>query len=309
MRIFITGASGFLGSHLAAELLDRDHAVGVLVRPKTVPWRLAEFRDRLTVVEGSLDDLATLRERVRSFAPDAVVHMAWRGVGNTERNSTAQARNVPDAVDMADLAASVGAGIFVGAGSQAEYGPYDRVIREEDVARPTTLYGIAKLAAGLMAGQVCAERHMRFAWLRIFSTYGAKDADHWLIPSMIRTLRSGAHMALTACEQQWGFLHVYDAAAAFRLVLENEAAQGIYNLGSPEALTLRETVTRLRDLIDPGAQLGFGEVPYRPDQVMVLSADISRLSALGWRPHVTLDRGLRGTVAWYDAAQPGKTDR
>src|ERR1700760_307251 len=106
MRVFITGASGFLGCHLAAELLDHHHEVGVLVRPDTTPWRLAEFRDRLTVVNGSLDDLVALREQVRSFAPDAVVHMAWRGVGNTERNSPVQARNVPDAVEIADLAAA-----------------------------------------------------------------------------------------------------------------------------------------------------------------------------------------------------------
>src|ERR1700742_2361956 len=121
MRIFITGASGFLGCHLAAELLDRDHVVGVLLRPDTTAWRLAEIRDRLTVVNGSLDDLTALGEQLRAFAPDAVVHMAWRGVGNTERNSTVQARNVPDALDLVDMAAAAGARIFVGAGSQAEY--------------------------------------------------------------------------------------------------------------------------------------------------------------------------------------------
>jgi UDP-glucose 4-epimerase len=303
MRIFVTGASGFLGSYLVAELLDHNHVVGVLLRPDSTPWRLDEFRDRLKVVEGSLDDLAALRDPLRSFAPEAIVHMAWRGVGNAERNSAIQARNVPDTVDMVDLAAEVGAEVFIGAGSQAEYGPYDRAIREDDVARPTTLYGIAKLAAGLMAGQACAKRRMRFAWLRIFSTYGAKDADYWLIPSMIRTLRSGAHMALTPCEQRWGFLHARDAATAFRLALTNTTARGVYNLGSPDAPSLRETVTQLRDLIDPSAALGFGEVAYRPDQVMVLSADVSRISALGWQPEVVLDQGLRETLAWYDAVQ------
>jgi nucleoside-diphosphate-sugar epimerase len=309
MRIFITGASGFLGCHLAAELLNHDHVVGALVRPTTVPWRLTEFRERLTIVEGSLDDLAALREPLRSFAPDAVVHMAWRGVGNAECNSAVQARNVPDTVDVVSLAGEAGAKVFVGAGSQAEYGPYDRAIREQDITRPTTLYGIAKLASGLMAGQVCTERRMRFAWLRVFSTYGAKDADHWLIPTMIRTLRSGAHMALTSCEQRWGFLHARDAAAAFRLVLTNETARGVFNLGSPDAPPLRETVTRLRDLVDPGATLGFGEVPYRPDQVMVLSSDMSRLAALGWRPTVALGQGLRETVDWYDAARLAKQGR
>jgi nucleoside-diphosphate-sugar epimerase len=257
----------------------------------------------VNVIAGSLDNLTALRDPLRQFEPQVVVHLAWRGVGNLDRNTSIQARNIPDTVDLVDLAAQAGAKTFIGAGSQAEYGPYDRAIREDDVPRPTTLYGMAKLAAGSMAGQRCTEHRIRFLWMRIFSTYGPKDAEYWLIPSVIRALRSESHLALTRCEQVWGFLHARDAAAGFGVALAREDARGIFNLGSPEAPPLRETVLRLRDMIDASANLGFGEVPYRPDQVMVLKADVSRLSALGWRPEVSLDHGLRETVAWYDATQ------
>jgi nucleoside-diphosphate-sugar epimerase len=276
------------------------------LRPGTRPWRLASILDRLTVIEGALENMTALGNRLRSFAPDAVVHMAWRGVGSSERNSADQARNIVDAVALAELAADAGATIFVGAGSQAEYGPYDRVIVESDVARPTTTYGIAKLASGLMVERRCAERGLRFAWLRIFSIYGPKDAESLLIPSVIRTLRADRHMALTLCEQRWGFLHGRDAAAAVRLVLATPAARGIYNLGCPDAPPLHDTVKRLRELIGAG-ELGFGEVPYRPDQVMVLAADVTRLEALGWRAMVGLDQGLRETLAWHDAAAQSAT--
>ncbi|UPK38603.1 NAD(P)-dependent oxidoreductase [Bradyrhizobium sp. 186] len=304
MRIFVTGATGFLGSYVAEDLVAQGHDVAVLLRPGTRPWRLAPVLDRLTVIEGALDDPAALGTGLHSFAPDAVVHMAWRGVGNSERNSGDQARNIVDAVELAELAAEAGATIFLGAGSQAEYGPYDRAIAESDVARPTTLYGIAKLASGLMTERRCAERELRFAWLRIFSTYGPKDGEAWLIPNLIRTLRADGHMALTACEQRWGFLHARDAAAAVRLVLGSPVAQGVYNLGSPDAPQLRDTVMRLHELIGAG-ELGFGEVPYRPDQVMVLAANMARLEALGWRPMVGLDQGLRETLAWHEAAEQG----
>ena len=154
-----------------------------------------------------------------------------------------------------------------------------------------------------MAGLVAAQAGMRFAWLRIFSTYGPKDADTWLIPSMIRTLKRGERMSLTGCEQRWGFLHARDAAAAFRRVITDPAASGVFNLGSPQAPPLRTTVETLRDLVDPKAELGFGDDPYRPDQVMTLQADIRRLSALGWKPEVALADGLRETVAWYADAE------
>jgi nucleoside-diphosphate-sugar epimerase len=301
MRVFVTGASGFLGTYLVADLVARGHEVAVLLRPESAFWRLDEAHARLHVIPGSLEELNGLRGPLAAFAPEAVVHMAWRGVAGADRNNPVQAANVADTVGLVELAAEAGAKVFVGAGSQAEYGPYDRAIREDDIPRPTTLYGIAKLAAGSMAMRLCEERGLRAAWLRIFSTYGPKDADYWLIPSMIRNLRSGQHMALTACQQRWGFLYARDAASAFRLAITHDAASGIFNVGSPEAPPLRETVTRLRDLVDPGAALGFGELAYRPDQVMILAADVSRMLALGWKPEVSLDEGLRETVNWHDA--------
>lgn len=303
MRIFVTGASGFLGSYLVADLQEGGHEVAVLFRPESASWRLAEAYGGVHVIPGALEHLGGLREPLGVFAPEAVVHMAWRGVAGSDRNSPVQATNVADTVALVELAAEAGAKIFVGAGSQAEYGPYDRAIREDDTPRPTTLYGMAKLAAGSMALRLAEERGLRAAWLRIFSTYGPKDADYWLIPSMIRNLRSGQHMALTACEQRWGFLHARDAAAAFRLAVTHADARGIFNVGSPDAPPLRETVTRLRDLVDPDASLGFGELAYRPDQVMVLAADVSRMLALGWKPEVPLDEGLRETVNWHDATK------
>ncbi|RXH29776.1 GDP-6-deoxy-D-lyxo-4-hexulose reductase [Bradyrhizobium nanningense] len=303
MRIFVTGASGFLGSHLVTDLVARGHEVAVLLRPAGAVWRLREVHDRLHVIPGALEQPDGLRGPLEAFVPDAVVHMAWRGVAGNDRNSPVQAANVVDTVGLAELAAEAGARIFVGAGSQAEYGPYDRAIREDDVPRPTTLYGMAKLAAGSMAISLCEERGLRAAWLRIFSTYGPKDAEHWLIPSMIRKLRSGQHMALTACEQRWGFLHARDAASAFRLAITHDGASGLFNVGSADAPPLRETVTRLRDLVRPDAALGFGELAYRSDQVMVLAADVSRMLALGWKPEVQLDEGLRETVDWHDATK------
>lgn len=303
MRILLTGATGFLGSYVAADLIAGGHDVAVLQRPQSDSWRLAPLRERLAIVIGTLGDIPGLRPALEAFRPEGIVHLGWEGVGNMDRDKPVQARNVPHTLELAALAADVGARAFIGAGSQAEYGPYHRAIGEEDIPRPTTLYGMAKLAAATMAGHLCEQRQLRFAWLRIFSTYGPKDADYWLIPSLIRTLRKGQRMPLTACGQKWGFLHARDAATAFRIVLTNESATGIFNLGSPDAASLKEVVTRVRDLVNPTAELGFGDIAYRPDQVMVLSAKIERLWALGWRPTVPLDEGLRETVEWYAAQQ------
>src|ERR1700687_5960434 len=303
MRIFVTGATGFLGSYLVADLIGHGHDVAVLLRPGADPWRIAGSLSRLTAIAGDFAQVDSLRGPLSTFQPEAVAHLAWRGVGNTDRNSPIQAQNIPDTLDLAAVSIEAGARVFVGAGSQAEYGRYSRAIRESDIPRPTTLYGRAKLAADAMAGQLCAERGARFAWLRIFSTYGPMDAPHWLIPSMIRTLKQGKRMPLPRCEQRWGFLHARDAASAFRLALTRDDAEGVFNLGSSEAPPLHERVTTLRDLVNSNAELGFGDIPYRPDQVMILQADVRRLEALGWRPQIGLEEGLSETVTWYNAHQ------
>lgn len=302
MRVFITGATGFIGAHLAEALVRDRHDVALLLRSTSQSWRLDSVREKVTIIHGELGGEGDWREAVAAFAPDAIAHMAWRGVGGADRNSPIQAENVLDAVDLVQLAVHVGAKAFVGAGSQAEYGPYQRVISESDQTNPTTLYGMAKRAAGEMCGLLAAEKGLRFTWLRIFSTYGPKDADYWLIPSFIRTLRSGQRMALTKAEQRWGFLHVRDAADAFKLAVTSDKAHGLYNVGSPDAPLLRDTMQTLRSLVNPAAELGFGDVPYRPDQVMVLQADVARLTRLGWAPKVTLEDGLAETVRWYDRA-------
>ncbi len=301
MRVLVTGATGFLGSFLLQELLERGHEVAAVIRPGSNIWRIIEIQERIRLLVGSLDDISGLRKPIADFAPDAIAHLAWWGVRNADRNSPAQTRNIGSTVELAALAAEVGTKVFVGAGSQAEYGQYNRAIREDDAARPTTLYGMAKVASATMSAELCGQKGLRFAWVRLFSTYGPKDHDHWLIPQLIRALKARQRMPLTKAEQLWGFLHVRDAACGIRTVIESEAGSGVFNLGSPEAPPLRETIFKIRDLVDPAGELGFGEIPYRTDQVMVLKADVTRLQSLGWRPRVDLQSGLQEVVSWYDA--------
>ncbi len=303
MKIFVTGATGFLGSHLINDLIEHDHEVAVLLRHGSDTWRIRELLPRVKIIPGDLGSLETASNEIAAFGPEAVAHLAWRGVGNIDRNSPTQAQNIADCVNLAAKLIDLGISAFVGAGSQAEYGPYPRAITEDDLPHPTTLYGHAKLASYAMTSELCRQRGTRFAWLRIFSTYGPKDAPSWLVPSLIRTLSEGKRMALTACEQRWGFLHARDAASAFRLALTRRQASGLYNLGSSDAPPLQQTVSAIRDLVNPFAELGFGEVPYRPDQVMVLQADMRRLQSLGWKQEVEIHEGLSETVAWFNASK------
>jgi nucleoside-diphosphate-sugar epimerase len=146
-----------------------------------------------------------------------------------------------------------------------------------------------------------------YAWLRLFSSYGPDDDPSWLIPYLVRTLLAGEKPRLTRAEQVWDYIHVADAAAAIIATLD-AGVTGIFNLGSGEARPLRGIVEFLRDAIDPSLPLGFGEVAYRPDQVMHLESDVGALrAATGWAPRVPLEQGLAEVIAWHRATQRDAT--
>ncbi|QXX76667.1 NAD(P)-dependent oxidoreductase [Methylovirgula sp. HY1] len=298
-RILITGATGFIGARIAERLHEHGHQLALLVRDPRTTDRAAAIYGQCDLIVGDLGSPALYIDALRGFRPDTLLHAAWSGVAGADRNDPRQIVNIAATADL--LEAAIGAGIesFIGLGSQAEYGPQNSKLNEEAAVEPTTLYGHSKRAACRVTEAICRLRQLRHTWLRVFSIYGPRDNPNWLIPSLIAKLNRGEIPELTKCEQIWDFLYIDDAVDAVVAVLENPAAAGIYNLGSGQARPLRETVMLLRDIVRPGAELGIGCLPYRPDQVMHLEADMTRLSdATGWQPKTDLQTGLQATVEW-----------
>jgi UDP-glucose 4-epimerase len=305
MRVLLTGATGFVGSHVLARLMrDGEHSVAVVLRAGSARWRIAELLGRVHVIEGDLAQPAELAEPVGRFGPEAVLHLAWGHVADRERSPLLQIDNVRDTVELVALAHSVGARHFLGTGSQAEYGSCPYRIDERQPTRPSTPYGTAKLCAGLLAEQMCRSLGMRFAWLRLFSAYGPMDLPTTMISTVGRALLSGERPVTTRGDQAWDYVYVADAAEAIHGVLNEPSASGVFNLGSGRVQTIRSVIERLRDLIRPGAELGLGELAYGPDQLMHLEADVERLRhSIGWDAVTDLDTGLSHTVAWLRRVQ------
>ncbi len=266
MRCLVTGASGFLGSHLVRELLECGHSFTVLLRTGSDAERLQDCLSQVSIVRGSLQDLTALSQFLRNSPVDATFHLVWSGVISAARNNTTQITdNVNGSLDLWDVLRATGCSTFIGADSQAEYGPYSGILHENLPTAPVTAYGSSKLALCILLKQLCALSKMRFVWLRLLSAYGPGDDESHMVPSLIRALLRDEKPALTAGEQIWDFLYVTDAASGFCAVLEGDV-DGIFNLGSGSAVVLREFIAKVRGCIDPSLLLGIGEVPYRSDQ-------------------------------------------
>lgn len=300
-RVIVTGASGFIGAAAVRRLLRDGSSVLALVRPGTDRWRLAPLGgERLSVAEWDLSravearSVDELRAIFREFRPEGVLHAGWIGVRGPSRDEPGQTLNVAITVELVRAAGSAGARRFVGLGSQAEYGPSDRAIGEEECPRPATMYGAAKLAAGHLCVALSDRLGLSAAWVRVFSVYGPGERRGALVPDLIRALSAGTPFPLTSCEQRWDYLYEDDAADALARLLGADRARGFFNLASGVARPLSWAVDVIRAQVAPGAELLVGQVPGRPPSIV---ADVSRLrAAIGWEPLTPFEEGVRRTA-------------
>jgi nucleoside-diphosphate-sugar epimerase len=300
VRLFITGASGFVGAATLDAALQAGHEVAAPVRPGSLAKRLAPFEGRYRRLSLDLRDEAGAAGAMAEFRPDAILHLAWWGVANSARFDRRQMTdNIEAACGLTEAAAAAGARAFIGVGSQGEYGASAQM-SEDALPRPTSLYGAAKVAAFFLTRRLAEQAGLRHAWLRLFSVYGPGDNDGWLIPMLITEMLAGRRPRTTLGTQSWDWLHVDDVARAILAVAVTPTAEGLFNLGSGRAIPVRSAIERIRDLAAPEMELKFGEIPFRPDQVMHMQADISRLTAAtDWTPQIGIEEGLASTVAWY----------
>ncbi len=296
----LTGATGFIGSAVLAELIERGARPVVLLRAGSDRRRIASLGGGFkTITLERLDDVPVIAQ-LSQHQPKVFIHCAWRGVFGQERNTEYQvSENIPLTLETVKLAAACGCRQWIGLGSQAEYGNPNRVVDESAPICPTTIYGKAKLAAGIAALALCEARGLAGAWLRVFSTYGPGDHPQWFVPYVIHEFLCGRAPRVTRCEQRWDYLFVKDAARAIVSVADG-GTDGVFNVGSGTASRLRQVVEIIRCELGTPLEADFGAIAYRPHQVIHLQADITKLAAAtGWQPQVSLQEGLRETVSWY----------
>jgi nucleoside-diphosphate-sugar epimerase len=295
--LFVTGAGGFVGAATVRAALTAGHEVHALVR-RSGAMRLAGLKGDLHIHVADLADGDAISAILNKAKPEIVVHPAWEGVGGALRAGDVQFENIRTTVALIDASIAAGVCKFVGFGSQAEYGRFDRRISEEDLPCPFLLYGAAKLSAMQLTRQRAQEAGMAFAWLRLFAVFGPGDNGNWLIPSVAAQLMQGIAPKCTAGTQKTDYLHIDDAAAATLAVAVTDEATGIFNLCSDAPVAVRAIIERLRDLAAPGLQLNFGEVPFGPNQIMHMEGDNSRLKVTtGWAPRIHVLDGLADVVA------------
>lgn len=302
MRAVITGATGAVGMALISELISRNIEVLVLLRQGS---RNADAIPESPLVKKLTCPLDRISELFIGGARyDAFFHLGWAGTVSDARDDVAlQLKNAVYTIDAVELAARLGCSVFIGAGSQAEYGRVTLPLTESTPTFPQSAYGVAKLCAGQMSALACRRLGIRHVWARILSVYGPYESKNSLISYAINQLLDGKSTEFTACEQTWDFLYSADAAKALVSLALCQSAEGVYCLASGSSRPLGEYIKIIGEMIDREAVLGFGEIPYSKEQVMYLAASIDKLVRdTGYKPETSFEEGIAHTIRFYRGA-------
>ncbi len=298
----LTGPTGAIGIALTANLAARGVDTYVICRPDSPRNERIKKHPCIHKIECDLTEISKL-PKLLGKRIEAFFHLAWVGKQDSRNRMDMylQNRNISLTLDTAYAAKALGVKVFVGAGSQAEYGRIDGVIHPNSPVNPISGYGMAKLCAGQMTRVLCREWGIRHIWPRIVSVYGINDAPKTLVSTIISTLQRGESPQLTAGEQSWDYLYAGDAAEAFYLMAEKGRDGAVYVLGSGKTRKLKEFMLDIQGLINKDIPLGLGKIPYLSDQAMHLQADIENLQRdTGWQPKTDFITGIKEVLNYIN---------
>lgn len=303
----ISGASGMIGTALAQQCAAAGEEVLAICHRASDRNRILREIPGVEVWEADLSEYAGLAGRPWTKKYDTFYHLAWAGTTGQARNDMVlQTDNIRWTLDAVELAHRMGCGVFVGAGSQAEYGRYQepvgsRPLDSRTPAFPETGYGMAKLCAGQMSRVSCETRGIRHIWARVLSVYGPHGGQDMITMALNKLLR-GEHVSFTAGEQIWDYLYSDDAAFAMRLMAEKGITGKTYVLCGGQSRPLKDYLYKMYDIVCEemrrrgrrAGTIGMGELPYGAGQLMRLSGDITELRRdTGFAAQVSFEEGIR----------------
>jgi UDP-glucuronate 4-epimerase len=306
--ILVTGAAGFIGSHLAEALVDDGRPVRA-VDAFTDTYSPELKRDNvaavsrspnLELVPGDLarDDLHDLLEDV-----DAVVHLAGEpGVPASwgTRFATYVERNIIATQRLLEAASAAGVSRFVYASSSSIYGPAHRPVVESALPRPLSPYGASKLAGEVLVGAYAQQRKLSTVSLRYFSVYGPRQRPDMAAHRFIEALLDHRPLPIYGDGRQArDFTYVADVVAATSAALTASVPAGsVLNIARGEPVEVRDLIAVLADEL--GVEPHLEPRPERAGDALRTEgcADAAR-RVLRWEPVTDLRSGLRPQVAWH----------
>lgn len=305
VRTLVTGASGFIGSHLVRRLISEKadvYAAERYVSTLKTP-RLADIWGELTILEANLRDFKTLQAQVKRADPDVVFHLgAYTHVGRSfEHADEAVQTNIQGTVNMLHALEGLDFDRFIHTGTSEIYGNCPVPFTEDMQVTPVSPYSISKYAGENFARLYHSAYGYPVVLLRPFNAYGPRQSPNRIIPEAIVSALKGEDFAMTEGKQTREFNYVDDLVDGFIAAAQSKKAEGeIINLGCGEEYSMRDIVEKVLHHMGDPVKAQPGAIPYRPAEVWRMYCDNTKAKKLlDWEPKTTIDDGLAKTINWF----------
>lgn len=297
--MLVTGAAGFIGTHLVKRLLAENLEVAVVVRNKE---KSGNYYPEAKVRHINVDilDFNKLSKAIKSFSPGVVYHLAgirpmgisWAAVQQAYQTNFNGTMNLLRSLQEVDCQS------IVAIGSIAEYGLSSPPYKEQQALQPRTIYGSSKAAASqlaVLAGQLF---NMPVTILRPSLVYGPGQGEKMFLSQLIKALSNGRSFSMTEGEQYRDFIFIDDLIECIWLASNTDRASGlIYNVGSGQSITLREAAFIVANIMGKTNLLRIGAIPYPKGEQFAYCVDINRAKqVLGWTPKISFEEGIKRTI-------------
>jgi nucleoside-diphosphate-sugar epimerase len=304
-KIFVTGATGFIGRHLVHRLQDEGYSVGALVRPSSISQKTGRIKG-VSYFHGDIRNYEEIKTAFSVFEPDAIIHLVTYYVvlHRADEIGVMIDTNVKGTINLLEAAKESGeVQLFINTSSTQVYAQKKRRLKEEDTIKPQSLYAVTKLHAEEACSYYADVFQLPCVTLRLFPPYGPGDHEQRLIPYVIGSILKNIPPNLTTGKQEWDFVYVDDIVNAYLAVIKSypfKDDHAIFNIGTGEAVSIRSLVEKIRGNIGSDIDLPWGSVAHRANEAWYNSADIAKAqTVLHWAPETGIDEGIHKTVAWF----------
>jgi dTDP-6-deoxy-L-talose 4-dehydrogenase (NAD+) len=289
MKIFLTGASGFIGRAFCRVAAERGHRLIALCRnERTV------LPEEIEIAKG---DLASVPwSQVERFAPEAALHLAWVATPGVYLDSPENEIWLEQSKAFFGRLRDMQVAHVAATGTCIEYAastdPLNETSSRLDPAFP---YSRAKVALFEWLRDAGTAASTGWAWFRLFYPYGPGEHPHRMSTSLIHQLRARKSVALRTPHSVKDYIFIDDTALAICLALEARLT-GAINVGAGQGISIRRLAERIAELLQADPSLVQEADQPSPDPTPVVIADNRRLRGAGWRPGTNLDAGLERLI-------------
>ena len=293
MKVLITGGNGFLGSNIAEECIQQGHDVSIISRNNTNIQDILQSVIYLEYSE-SMSYTEHLNEIIE-ISPDVIIHCAWDGGSSYSKvNSLDQFNiNIKDGIQLLEIANKLTIKPhFIGFGSFLEYGIINKKASEIDDLNPITMHGLSKKVFKEISKLFCEQHNIKWSWIRPCYTYGKKDVESRLIPTIIRKLSRNQNVELDSCDTIIDYLHIKDFRKGMLCIL-NSYSTGVFNFCSGNEYKVRDIIDIISANIDHTSHIVYNNHDNRTYTSKYICGDNSKLRNLGWYPEIDIISGIK----------------